>query len=298
MTQPYRTFNPSALTTIAAIASQAAAVTAVLYYFGWAYSRAFFGHFGVDVHLLGYSTQDYVLRSLNGTFYPAAITLFVILTLLAARRLPELHALRSRRPRRTLRCWVAATGATGAALMMAVLLAMLAQISIGSTGVALPLLLIAGATLVGYASHIRRKYQALLRTRWQRRPRPGSTPAVQAQTLVLIALIAMGYLWAVGDSADRKGRAEAKRAEAAHFVDRSSVLVFSTERLAIEGSGATVGEIAGPDEKYRYVYSGLWLLARTPDRYFLIPQQWNSVRDRVFVLRDSDDLRIDIARNP
>ncbi|MFI6167056.1 hypothetical protein ACIBCN_09720 [Nocardia sp. NPDC051052] len=286
---------PSLLSIPAAIASQAAAVTAVLYYFGWAYSRAFFGYFGVDVTMLSFSTQDYVLRSLNGAFYPATVTLFVVIVLMTLRQLPEWHAIRSRRPRRTLRRWVALTGIVGATLLAAVLLAMLLSFDFGGARITLPLLLIAGATLVGYAGLLRRKYPVLLRSR---RRVPGTTAGFQAQPLVLVALIALSYLWAVGAAADHQGHGDAQRAEAAHFVDRSSVLIFSTERLAIEGSGATVGEITAPGEKYRYVYSGLWLLASTPDRYFLIPQRWSVAQDRVFIVRDSDTIRIDIARNP
>lgn len=288
------TLLPSPLSFLAPIASQAAAVTAVLYYFGWAYSRAFFGYFGLDVSMLSYSTQDYLLRSLNGTFYPATVTLLSIVVLISVRQLPEWHAIRSRHPRRTLRRWVVLTGTVGAALLAVVLLAMLLPFDFGGARIILPLLLIAGATLVAYAGLLRHKYPALLRAR--RRRAAGNAP--QIQLLGLIALIALGYLWAVGAAADHQGHSDAQRAEAAHFVDRSSVLIFSTDRLAIEGSGATVGEITAPGEKYRYVYSGLWLLARTPDRYFLIPQRWSVARDRVFIVRDSDTMRIDIARNP
>ncbi|PXX57824.1 hypothetical protein DFR70_11654 [Nocardia tenerifensis] len=290
--------TPTLPSILAAIASQAAAVTGILYYFGWAYSRAFFGYFGVDVNMLSYSTQDYVLRSLNGAFYPATITLFVVVVLVSVWQLPELHAIRSRRPRRTLRRWVAAISATGSLLLTVVLLAMLLPFNLGTGTIVLPLLLIVGAALLGYAGVLRRRYPIWLRTVRQRRIRPERTAWVHVQSFGLVALIALGYLWAVGAAADRQGHADAQHAEAAHFVDRPSVLIFSKERLAIEGSGATVGEITAPNEKYRFVYSGLWLLARTSDRYFLIPQRWAVARDRVFILRDSDDLRIDIARNP
>ncbi|MFI6043506.1 hypothetical protein ACIA8C_17875 [Nocardia sp. NPDC051321] len=284
---------PSPLSFLAPIASQAAAVTAVLYYFGWAYSRAFFGYFGLDVNMLSYSTQDYLLRSLNGAFYPATVTLFVIVVLISVQQLPEWHAIRSRRPRRTLRRWVVLIGTVGAALLAVALLSMLLSFDFGGARITLPLLLIAGAILVAYAGLLRRKYPVLLRAR-----RRVTGNAFQIQLTGLIALIALGYLWAVGAAADHQGHGDAQRAEAAHFVDRSSVLIFSTERLAIEGAGATVGEITAPGEKYRYVYSGLWLLAATPDRYFLIPQRWSVAQDRVFIVRDSDTMRIDIARNP
>ncbi|SNY75654.1 hypothetical protein SAMN04244553_0531 [Nocardia amikacinitolerans] len=278
---------------LGAIASQVAFVTAVLYYFGWAYSRAFFGHFGVPAGTLEFSTQDYVLFSVGAMFLPLLATLFGILALLAVRGVPAWHALRSGRPRTILRRWVLVFTAAG--MLLAAVVAVLAFVPTrfaGPLAVEAPFLLIAGAAMIGYASWLRWRYPTVLGVR-----RPSRT-VMQVRTIALVAVAMIGYVWAVAAFAERKGHDDAAHQEAVRFVDRPAIVVFSVDRLGIEGSGAQVGELTEPNGKYRYAYSGLWLLARASDRYYLLPQQWQAKRDRVFVIEDSESVRIDIARNP
>ncbi|MEV0339308.1 hypothetical protein AB0H49_09800 [Nocardia sp. NPDC050713] len=278
---------------LGALASQVAFLTGVLYYFGWAYSRAFFGYFGVPAGTLGFSTQDYVLFSVGTMFVPLLATLLAILVLLAARRLPAWHALVSGRPRDTLRWWVRAFALAGTLLIVAVAVLVYVPTPFAAPlSVEAPFLLIAGAAMIGYASWLRWRYPTVLGVR--RTPRT----VMQVRTIALVAVAMIGYVWAVAAFAERKGHDDAVHQEAVRFVDRPAIVVFSVDRLGIEGSGAQVGELTEPNGRYRYVYSGLWLLARTSDRYYLLPQQWQAKRDRVFVLEDNDSIRIDIARNP
>ncbi|MEV0029986.1 hypothetical protein [Nocardia sp. NPDC050793] len=278
---------------LGAIASQVAFVTGVLYYFGWAYSRAFFGHFGVSAGTLGFTTQDYVLFSVGAMFLPLLSTLFWILAMLAVRKLPVWHALKSGRPRTTLRWYVRLSAAAGTLLIAAV-----AVLAFKPTRFAAPLaeeapfLLIAGSAMIGYATWLLWRYPTVLGIR-----RPSRT-VMQVRTIALVAVAMIGYVWAAAAFAERKGTDDALHQESVHFVDRPAIVVFSVDRLGIEGGGAQLGEITAPNEKYRYVYSGLWLLVRTSDRYYLLPQQWKAKQDRVFVIKDSDSIRIDIARNP
>src|SRR4051812_40996275 len=67
----------SLLTIVATVASQAALITAVLYYFGWTRTYAFFDYFGVDYNLAGYDTSAYVLRSIGVAFQPLTYAAFV-----------------------------------------------------------------------------------------------------------------------------------------------------------------------------------------------------------------------------
>src|SRR5919106_2211839 len=43
-------------------------VGALVFYFGWTRTRAWWLYFGVDPSVLGFSNQDYVLRSVNALF--------------------------------------------------------------------------------------------------------------------------------------------------------------------------------------------------------------------------------------
>ena len=71
-----------ALGAIGAVASQAALLTALLYYVGWARANATFDEFGIDPGVVGYGTEDYVLRSINATFPALIVCTFVGLLLL------------------------------------------------------------------------------------------------------------------------------------------------------------------------------------------------------------------------
>ncbi|WP_067856048.1 hypothetical protein [Nocardia shimofusensis] len=283
----------SLLPVIGALASQAALVTAVLYYFGWAYSRAFYEHFGVAAHALGHTTADYVLFSVTAMFQPLIATLLTILALSAVRRIPTRHAMRSGRPRTVLRWWVRFLIVVGMLLVATVVVLVYIPTVLAATlDLVAPFLLMTAAASLGCAYWLRWRYPAILATR-----RPPRT-VMQIQVLALVGITVIGYLWAVADFAERRGAADAVHQEQASFVDRPAVVVFSVDRLGVEGSGTRMGEITAPGEKYRYVYSGLWLLARTDDYYYLLPQQWQAGRDRVVVVSHGDTIRIDIARNP
>jgi hypothetical protein len=67
------------LRSLGAIIGPTTALTAILYYFGWARARAQFIYFAVDQKELGLSTTDYLLRSLAGAFWPVIFLLVVII---------------------------------------------------------------------------------------------------------------------------------------------------------------------------------------------------------------------------
>src|SRR6267378_186694 len=65
---------PSQLFVIDAIRSWLASgtlIAAFLYYFGWTRTDALWRSLGIDQSVMGFSTQDYVLRSIDSVFLPA-----------------------------------------------------------------------------------------------------------------------------------------------------------------------------------------------------------------------------------
>ena len=62
-----------ALAAVGAVASQAALLTALLYYVGWSRAHASLEKFGLDPELVGYGTEEYVLRSINAAFPPLVV---------------------------------------------------------------------------------------------------------------------------------------------------------------------------------------------------------------------------------
>src|ERR687891_1139456 len=51
-------------------------VGALVFYFGWTRTRAWWLYFGIDPSVLGFSNQDYVLRSVNALF-PALLVVAI-----------------------------------------------------------------------------------------------------------------------------------------------------------------------------------------------------------------------------
>lgn len=90
------------LTIIGTITSQVALATALFYYFGWVYIHSFYAYFGIDTNLLGYSTADYVLRSLNVAFLAFMYLAFTALSLFAFHRLAMVPALTEEQSRSPL----------------------------------------------------------------------------------------------------------------------------------------------------------------------------------------------------
>src|SRR5215212_966446 len=61
----------------ASVVAPLSVLTAVLFYFGYASSRARFEYFGVDVDTIGLSTQDYVMRSPQALLTPLLVLVLV-----------------------------------------------------------------------------------------------------------------------------------------------------------------------------------------------------------------------------
>ena len=63
--------NPRrALELIGLVVAPTTLVTALAFYFGWVLTNSRASYFGIDASALGYSTQDYLLRSADALFVP------------------------------------------------------------------------------------------------------------------------------------------------------------------------------------------------------------------------------------
>ncbi len=247
-------------------------------------------YFGLDTSLVGYNTPDYLLRSINVAFTPFIRVALAALILLGLHRLLVQRALEMPAGswgQRAGRWIIAAARMVAVILAAAVIIRMLVPGQIGwPSGLALPLLLVTSVTLLGYVVHVRSTHPDALATT--------PPPHTRAQALVLVALGLLGALWAVGLYADQVGTRMATDI-VADLPERPAVVVYSVERIAIAGTAVEVSEITQPGSRYRYQYSGIRLLTRSADKYLLLPVGWQRGRDRVFLVRDDDSIRIDIA---
>jgi hypothetical protein len=268
--------------TVAAIASQTAALAAVLFYFGWASAGATFGYFGVDLSLLGFSTSDYLLRSIYSAYQPLLITgLAAVVALCAhqvlvgavdggrlprARRLPPLLL--------ALGVGVAAASALGLGIRS------VARV----LGPSLPAALAAGALLTVYADHL-----------WPRLRPPAAPadPGRRLRTFLLVSLAVLGAFWWLALFAVSAGTNRAVRF-ASRLAGANEVAVYATRPLSLAGPGVAREVFKDPSLRYRYRYTGLRLLIRAGGQYFLLPREWVRGRDSVVALPQEGDVRLEI----
>ena len=207
--------------------------------------------------------------------------------------LPTLGRPNRSRTRRVLQ-WLLLTTQTGAAALAGlVIIAVVLPTKVGQRlgSLLLPLLLILSVTLIWYVGYLQSRYPDALGSV---RLRSRGAPHFRARAFMLLILGLLGALWGVSVYGDRVGTRVANRI-AAGLPNQPAVVLYSTERIALAGTGLMVAEIIQPDTKYHYQYSGMRLLVRSGDKYLLLPVGWQRGRDRVFFVRDDESVRIDIA---
>lgn len=274
---------PVAVGRAAALLSEAAVITALLYYFGWVRTQAVFGYFGIDATLLGFSVTDYVLRSVNAAFPPLIGLGLIALLLNAVHRRVVAPALAGRWPRVTPR--VVARAMTAATAGCAILTGLVALSMFapellvgGSLGAAVPLALVAVAATLGYLDHLR----------------ADDAPAAPRgpRSLLLVGLGLVGLLWSVATYAQEAGE-EAAAGIAGDLGARPHVVLYAVERQAIAGPGVTVDDLPQDGSRYHYRYDGLRLLVQGADQYLLVPSGWRR-GDSAYLIPIGADIRIDV----
>lgn len=262
-------------------------ITALLFYFGWAQTNALFGRLGIDQSALGFTVQDYLLRSVNSTFRPLSVVL------LAATAGLSVHIAVTRatpgRGRVAERVWPVSVVA-GGLLLAAGLSGLWGLVRYRVDFPVVPLSLGVGLGLLAYGAHLR----------GQAPERRGATAAVPRtllaarRTVVAIFVLVMLF-WSVAVYAQARGVREAARV-AATISRRPDVTVYSARRLHLEGPTIRETELPGPDAAYRYRYSGLKLVVRSGGKWFLLPASWTpGNRGAALLLPDTDDLRVEFT---
>lgn len=281
---------------VGSVAAPVTVVTALLFYFGWAYTGAFYGYFAIDRTMLDLSVRDYLLRSINPMLWPLIFCLALAgVWVWGHGRL--VRSITSERRRLLVLRLSLVVGGVGVACFLTGLLG--AGIGNQYTSLArelvAPLGLAAGAALVGYAGHLHRRAQDR---------RSGSPGGVGGSRLarsvglgVLALLVTINLLWAVTYFADALGRGDGYQLAARHFREKPAVVLYSPERLFLDPfGGVQEAPLGDKDGAYRFRYANLRLLIRAGGKYFLVPSGWSTADPVVIVLNDNDTVRIEFIR--
>lgn len=263
---------------ITSIGSPIALATALLFYFGWVRSEAQARAFGADASVFQMSTQDYVLRSVNVLFFP--IILLLLLALLAI-RVDKMLRKPARKP-----AWLPTFARIlRFSWLFFLALGILLYAVAGRLGdVTLPLwvaLAILGPT-----------YGALLR----RDVRAEGTTFSPVTVGLLVTLVTVLLFWQTERVARLGGEALAQDIQD-NMGDRlNAVDVYSVKDLQLAGPGVAETRIAGgADTAYGFSYSGLYLLQRSGDAYFLVTDGWDADEARLVVLPDNASIRVEFG---
>lgn len=252
-----------------------AALTGLLYYFGWVRTGALFGYFGIEQKLLGYTSQDYLLRSAGVAFRPTAVAALLALAAIVTFRLLATIAQIGRLYRigSVLVCIAAAIFCLAGGL----------GVLLGVTMVFLPSTA-AIATIVGGVG-----LEAAARIS----PVDVAVGGVAARRTVVTGLVAVGCFWSCTLYAQQSGIAVAAAWEATPG-SRPSAIVYARSDLDLHGPGVLTESFPASDQGFRYRYSGLRLLIFSNGRWFLIPAGWRHDNGApTIVLAEGDGIRVE-----
>ncbi len=268
------------------IAAPPALVVALAYYFAVKRQETLALHFGIDTSVLGYSTQDYLLRGGDTLFLVLLFASLTGLVAIAGHVALTRHA-EATWPVGRLRATSVTLEVAGAVLLVVGLVAVFEPLPVNdlvrslSFGVGMALLVYGvyfGARVRGggfFHRADRREFDALV---------------VTSLALVGVVVI-LSVFWATKDLAQALGRGQARDLERS-LAALPGAIVYSERRLSLPGVSETALDGGG----YRFRYTGLRLLVRSAGKYFLIPEAWSRADGAVVVLRDDTSMRFEFTR--
>lgn len=280
----------SALSVLTTLGPPLTVVTALMFYFGWARSAAQARSMGLDVSLFGYSTQDYVMRSINTLYLPLLVVVAFALAWLSvhSRVVSALHRPVSLRALRT-------AGRVALTIGLLVVSAAVLTATLQSTFAPLvvPLALASGTATAVYAAWLvgatGRPGGAGHLPPWQRALR----------TLLVGGVITLALFWELSNYAGTVGRGYAMEiGRSVPALPRATV--FSATPLGIQAAGVREERVdsneSAIEDSWRYRTTGLRFLVRSGGRMFLLHDGWTPERGTVIVLPDNEQLRWQFSR--
>ncbi|MGH2707432.1 MAG: hypothetical protein ACRDJF_08440, partial [Actinomycetota bacterium] len=277
----------STLETVGLVVAPTTLVTGLLFYFGRVYTTARLSYFGIEPSVVGFSMQEYLLRSIQPIFVPLGVLALIGLTLIWT------HSILSRwtqgdPPRRALNALFLALGLGGLVLVAAGVAGLWGHPVFGIDLLITPVSFAFGTIGLSYAISLRRRMHKtrVSEPRWR---------SLASLTLVSV-LVILSTFWAMGDWAAGLGRGRAQ-ALADQLASRApGVILYSTQSLSIDpATGVTMERIEEDGSPYRVRYRGLKLFLRSGGKYFLLPASWSPSTGVVIVLPDSDALRVEFT---
>ncbi|MGW4350608.1 hypothetical protein ACWELJ_00815 [Nocardia sp. NPDC004582] len=261
-------------------------ISYLMFYFGWERSSQQARDMGLDVALFGYSTPDYVLRSLNTLTIPLLLTGGLALAWLALHRFVQIQVDRrdgteSERSttRRRIRVVGRATIAAGLLVVVAAMIVIALRPAV-MDGLQVPLVLAIATAVAAYG-------------RWLVNAASDGKPSEEPwqrglYALAIGVLISLFLVREVGNWADVEGHMYAGKVE--QTVSRMPrVTLLSDRPLGIDAPGVKTEAV--PDgSTVHYRTTGLRLLDRAGGHLFLLHDGWRRRDGITIVVADDKDV--------
>lgn len=261
-------------------------LTGLLYVYGWNHAYWFFDVYGVNSTVLGFSTADYMLRSVDALFVPVTVTATVGLLALWGHSLLRTRLTTEQTPA-LLRYLLPAMAVIGLAMSIAGMTSIFTHTFLSDYLTAAPLTLAVGVLLLAYT----RRLHAL------QTGRPSSAPTEVAAWAIVFVLVAVGLYWATVDYAAAVGTRQA-RLLAAELPGEPSVTIFSEHSLSLGIPGVRETACRRSQAEYRFRYDGLKLIIRSGDQYVLLPEYWRASGQIAILLPRTAPIRLEfLPRN-
>jgi hypothetical protein len=142
-----------------------------------------------------------------------------------------------------------------------------------------------GMSLVAYSMYVSRKLRGT--------GNEARLPATLISVLVVLVVL-MSLFLGTAEYAQAPGRGKAEQL-IGQLDRRPYVVLFSKERLHLDGRGVEETVLEGADASLRYRYGGLRLLVKSGGNYFLLPKGWTGADGMAIVLPDDGSMRIQVS---
>jgi len=288
--EPASGLPPQLIKILGAIVAPTTLLTALLYYFGWSHAYWFCDYFGVNSTVLGFTSTDYMMRSVDALFVPLTVAASAALLAVWGHTALRARLAGGSRPR-ALRVLVPAAMVLGGLLLLGGFVSVFTATVLSEHLVAAPLSLGFGVLLLVYALHLQRLVTGRAQAAGSSRGR-GRGWSAAAEWAVVFVLVGLSLFWAATDYSAAVGRSRAGDFVAG-LARYPSVVIYSARSLSLRAPGVTQVRCQDPEAAYRYRYDGLKLVLQSGDEYLFLPAKWTAASGVAILIPKSDSLRLE-----
>lgn len=265
-------------------------VTGLLFYFGWSFTYWYFHYLGVNSTLLGSSSQDYLMRSVDALFVPVTVAAVVGLVVLWTRAVVP-QKLSSDAWARVERQRVSVSTGLGLLLVGVAGSAVVSGVARDNLFLIAPLSLVLGVLLLSYAVH------SIRVARGPQRRTEGVDVQALAEWAAVFALVGVGLFWAVSDYAAAVGTLRARQTVAL-LPEEPHATLYSERSLDLTGPGVSEVRCTGAEAAYEFRYDGLVLVLQSGGQYLLLPRHWTRGTAPAAVVPEGGSTRLEFTWSP